>query len=77
MAEINLGSRLRAFRVAKGLTKYRLAKVSGVSQTYIYRIEKGEIKNPRRDTLQSLARGLNITLAQLAGEVAPLETWQH
>lgn len=72
----DLGARLTALREAKGLTKYRLAKISGVSQTYIYRIEKGEIENPRRDTLQKLASGLNIALAQLVGDTRPLDTWQ-
>ena len=68
--------RLKRLREAKGLTKYRLAKLSGISQTYIYRIEQGEIENPRRDTLQKLASGLNITLAQLVGETTPTDTWQ-
>ena len=72
----SLAARLKTIREGKGLTKYRLAKLSGISQTYIYRLELGEIKNPRRDTLQALARGLNITLAQLVGETAPLDTWQ-
>jgi transcriptional regulator with XRE-family HTH domain len=71
-----LATRLKAIREGKGLTKYRLAKLSKISQTYIYRLELGEIKNPRRDTLQSLAKGLGITLAQLIGETAPVETWQ-
>jgi transcriptional regulator with XRE-family HTH domain len=52
-----------------------LAKLSAISQTYIYRIERGEIKNPRRDTLQTLAKGLGISLAELIGETAPLDTW--
>lgn len=72
----NLGARLTALREARGLTKYRMAKLSGVSQTYIYRIEKGEIENPRHDTLQKLAAGLNIALAQLIGDTAPIDTWQ-
>ena len=72
----NLAVRLKALREERGLTKYRLAKLSGISQTYIYRIELGEIKNPRRDTLQALARGLNIPLVQLIGETAPSDTWQ-
>ena len=75
MALESLAARLRAFRQAKGLTKYRLAKNTGVSQTYIYRLEKGEIPNPRRDTLQKLAHGLDISLTQLIGEVAPVDTW--
>ena len=58
------------------MTKYRLAKLSGISETYIYRLELGQIKNPRRDTLQALARGLGITLAQLIGETSPSDTWE-
>jgi len=76
VVENSLAARLKAIREAKGLTKYRLAKLSGISQTYIYRLELGEIKNPRRDTLQELARGLNISLSQLVGETAPIDTWQ-
>ena len=76
MARESIAARLTALREGKGLTKYRLAKISGVSQTYIYRIERGEIKNPRRDTLQALAAGLNVTLAYLIGEPAPLDTLQ-
>lgn len=72
----SLAARLKALREGKGLTKYRLAKLSGISQTYIYRIELGEIKNPRRDTLQALAKGLDITLAQLIGETSPWESWE-
>ena len=71
----NLANRLTAFRESKGLTKYRLAKLSKISQTYIYRIEHGEIKNPRRDTLQKLAYGLGIGVAELVGEVHPADTW--
>lgn len=76
MSQESIAARLKALREARGLTKYRLAKVTGVSETYIYRIERGLIENPRRDTLQKLARGLNITLAQLIGDTGPIETWQ-
>jgi len=72
----NLAGRLKSFREARGLTKYRLAKLCSISQTYIYRIEQGEIKNPRRDTLQALAKGLNVSLAQLIGETSPSEMWE-
>ena len=71
----SLGPRLKSIRIDKGFTKYRLAKLSTISQAYIYRLERGEIKNPRRDTLQKLAHGLGITLTELIGEVAPIETW--
>lgn len=75
MAPEVLGTRLKSLREAKGLTKYRLAKLSGVSETYIYRIERGLIRNPRGDTSQKIAKGLGITLAELIGDIAPLATW--
>ena len=71
----DLASRLKALREQKGLTKYRLAKLCGISETYLYRLELGAIKNPRRDTLQALAKGLGISLAELIGETSPLDTW--
>jgi transcriptional regulator with XRE-family HTH domain len=71
----NLATRLKALREGKGLTKYRLAKLSGISEVYIYRLELGQIKNPRRDTLQKLTHGLGITLAELIGDPAPVDTW--
>lgn len=72
----SIAARLKAFREAKGLTKYRLAKMTTISETYLYRLERGLIENPRRDTLQKLAQGLDIPLAQLIGETAPVDTWQ-
>lgn len=76
MASESLAARLKAFREARGITKYRLAKITGVSETYLYRLERGLIENPRRDTLQKLAAGLNIALAQLIGETRPVDSWQ-
>ena len=76
MALPELAARLKALREARGITKYRLAKDTGVSETYIYRIERGLIENPRRDTLQKLAQGLNIALAQLLGDTPPSDAWQ-
>ncbi|WP_218253808.1 helix-turn-helix domain-containing protein [Candidatus Magnetobacterium casense] len=59
MAPEALGTRLKSLREAKGLTKYRLAKLSGVSETYIYRIERGLIKNPRGDTSHSICPAIS------------------
>ncbi|MBV6343206.1 helix-turn-helix domain-containing protein [Candidatus Magnetobacterium casensis] len=50
---------MKSLREAKGLTKYRLAKLSGVSETYIYRIERGLIKNPRGDTSHSICPAIS------------------
>jgi transcriptional regulator with XRE-family HTH domain len=76
VAQETTGARLRRLGEAKGLTRYRLAKVSGVAESYIYRIENDEIKNPRRDTLQKLAQGFNIPLVEIIGETQPIDAWQ-
>lgn len=68
MAEESMAARLTRLRKEQGLSKYRLAKLSGKSETYIYRLEAGEVNNPRRDTLTALARGLNIPVSELVGE---------
>lgn len=70
------GARIRRLREAKGLTRYRLAKNSGVAESYIYRIENDEIKNPRRDTLQKIAGGFPIPVVEIIGETMPVDTWQ-
>lgn len=70
------GARIRRLREARDLTRYRLAKNCGVAESYIYRIEKDEIKNPRRDTLQKIAHGFNVSLVEIIGDTAPPETWQ-
>lgn len=76
MVEETFAQRLKRIRESKGLTKYRLAKNSHkLSETYIYRLERGDIKNPRQDTIKTLAKGLGITLVELVGEVGPVDTW--
>ena len=75
MSSETFGQRLKRLREAKGVTKYRLAKLSGVSEVYVYRLERDEVKNPRRDTCQKLAMALGYTVADVIGEVAPVDTW--
>jgi len=60
--------RLKWLRENRGLTKYKLAKTSGIAVAYLSQLEKGDIKNPRQDTLTALARGLNVSLPDLMGQ---------
>jgi transcriptional regulator with XRE-family HTH domain len=70
-----LSQRLKRLREAKGLSRYRLAKLSQISETYLYRIERGLIQNPRSDTLQKIALGMGCTVAEIIGDPAPVDTW--
>jgi transcriptional regulator with XRE-family HTH domain len=54
----------------KGITKYRLAKLSGVSQTTLNDICNGKvsIKNCTGETLYKLAQVLNVSIESLLRE---------
>ena len=51
---------IKNLREAEGITKYRLAKITGIDQAYIGQLEAGRVKHPRLDTLDALAKGLNV-----------------
>jgi transcriptional regulator with XRE-family HTH domain len=67
----SVGRRLRTLRQARGLSQEALSHVSGVLATVISRIERGVIVEPSLRTLRALARGLDVTLDELAGEEGP------
>jgi len=58
---------IREERKSTGLTQNDLAKRSGLEQSYISRLEKGE-KVPGCDTAQKIARALGIPACRLLGE---------
>lgn len=60
---------LKFLREARGLSQYRLAKDSGVSQADIWRIENDKQK-PGIETLRRLAVALGVTLDELASKNA-------
>ncbi len=49
---------------AKGWTRYRLSKESGVSMTVIYSLDKKE-SGPTADTLIKLADALGVTIDEI------------
>ena len=66
-----LGDRVRAARLAAGLTQERLSALTGLKQFHISRIESGDIKDVRSDTLKRLARALRVStdaLLEFEGE---------
>lgn len=54
----SFAAKLKHLREAKDLTKYRLAKLSGIAEAYIGQLESGRVDQPRRTTLKALAKGL-------------------
>lgn len=50
------------------MSKYKLSKLSGVSQTSIHEIITGKVKNPSQDKLLRIAKVLDISVSELLGE---------
>lgn len=61
------GNKLKELRTAKGLTLEQLAFEAEIELSQVHRVGKGKI-NPTLTTLIALAKGLDITLAELVGE---------
>ena len=58
---MNIGRFLRTKREERGLTLKNVADAVGVSQATVSRWESGDIKNMRRDRIETLAHMLGIS----------------
>ncbi len=73
---------LKKIRTKSGISKYRLAQVTGINQSYILRLERGERTRPSRDLVVTLGLALmqgsgdvdigDIDTLLLSAEYAPL-----
>ena len=61
----DIGDRLKAFRLASGLSADEIASSIGISRTALYRFEKGEVA--KIDTLEKLADLLDVSVPTLLG----------
>lgn len=59
--------RLREERRNAGLSLAQLAQISGISRTYLLKLEKDETSNPSLEVLHRIADALDITVADLLG----------
>jgi transcriptional regulator with XRE-family HTH domain len=59
-----IGETIRALRQRAGLTQEEVAFEAGIHPTEISRLEKGK-RNPKWETMKSIARGLGVTLAEM------------
>jgi len=63
-----LSTNLRSLRKARGYTQIELARRTGLTNSYISKIER-ELKNPSLANLDALARGLEASLPDLFAPV--------
>lgn len=56
---------IRKYRKLKNLSQEQLAKLTGLDQTYISKLENGASKNPTFETIGKIAKALNVTVSEL------------
>ena len=67
MSERHFGKRLRESRLAAGLSQSELEDISGIPKARLSRYENGHVE-PSIQTLNRLARALNVSEASLLGD---------
>ena len=70
---MDMGTRIRDARLAKGMTQEELGKLVGVQKSAIAKYEKGRVVNIKRSTLQKIAGALNMNPTNLIFEESPKE----
>lgn len=68
---MDISKRIRDVRKAKDISVYKLSQLSGVSETHIRDLERGD-KNPSLDTLSKLVAPLGISLSELLNETGDI-----
>ena len=67
MSRMDISQRLKNVRTAKNISVYKLSQLSGVSETHIRDLERGD-KNPSLDTLYKLSEPLGYSLPEFLNE---------
>lgn len=63
-----ISKNIRLHRKEKGFSQDRLSKEAGVAYNTIVKIESGENPNPTVDTLERIAKALNVSIEKLFKE---------
>jgi transcriptional regulator with XRE-family HTH domain len=63
----HVGTRVRKLRQQHKMSQQELARLVGVNQSFISKMESGEQTNPNAETLKRLARALGCTTDYLVG----------
>lgn len=62
---MNIGDRLRKIRTEQSLTAKKLSELSGVPEKTIYRIETGEVQDPKISSIEPLVKAMNCSADEL------------
>ena len=66
---VKLGERMRQIREAKGLSQAECADAAGITRQSWWHYESGHRPNPELSKLFTIARGLDVPLAELLAGV--------
>lgn len=70
---MEIGQKIKKARLEKGLTQQELGDIIGVQKSAIAKYESGRVVNIKRNTLQKIAKALNIRPSELIFDVSPKE----
>jgi len=60
-----ISKNIKRFRKKKGISQDKLSKLAGVTYNTIIKIESGITTNPRVETLDAIAKALDVTVDNL------------
>lgn len=60
-----VGTNVKEILESKNMSQYRLAKISGVSPSYICELIGGKYQNPSMNVLKDLSKALGVSIAKL------------
>ena len=60
-----IGKNLKRLRKQKELSQDRLSKLADISYNTVIKLESGGIRNPTIETLQKMAKALNVSVDDL------------
>jgi transcriptional regulator with XRE-family HTH domain len=65
---MNVGEKIKAARIAKGMTQEELGNILGLQKSAIAKYEKGRVVNIKRSTLKKISEVLDIRPSELIYE---------
>jgi len=60
-----IAKNIRKYRTQKGLSQDKLSRLADISHATIIKIESGGIQSPTIDTVQKIAKALDVSLDEL------------
>ena len=67
---MNIGDKVKEAREERNMSQYRLAKITGISSSYISELENGKYRNPSAEVLMKLSRALGISVSKLLSKAS-------